>query len=78
MAFDRSKLQRVIPTSPGIWAYDPGADNAATVKAADYFLAATTELVVGDQIHVLRAAPQILGVASNTGSTVTTAYLTNA
>ena len=78
MAFNRANLQRLSPTSTGLWAYAASGDSAATIKAADYFLGATTELVIGDVIIVQSATTQVLGVATNTGSALTTAYLTNA
>lgn len=82
MAFDTTKLQKVTATTPGVWHYvAPSGDNAAAIKADDYFLSAASRLVVGDMIMVADPANgtgQVLTVVLNDGSAnLNTAYLTN-
>lgn len=82
MAYTQGNLHAVTQTVPRLYMYAaPSGDNIAAVKADDYFLAETDSLRVGDMIMVADAANgagAVLTVATNTGSAVTTAYLTNA
>ena len=51
MAFDTTKLQKIVATTPGIFHYvAPSGDVEATMVAADYFLTAQDRMVAGDII----------------------------
>ena len=53
MAFDTTKLQTFVATTPGIFHYvAPAGDDQAAIVAADYFLTAQPRLVAGDLIII--------------------------